>query len=336
MSKLPAIQFYVGDWRKDNGIQSMDYFTRGLWFEMLMVMHESEPRGYLLINGKKPTDEQLVKLFGLDKQILTTQITILLDAGVASKDPATGVIFNRRMVRDEEVRKVRAECGKLGGNPRLLNQNATTRDKVSDPPSTSVAVSTSTTLQQKHTPVKRGDDLPGCAPKSKKARKYNLDYYPIKIWEETYKAVFNKPYIMQPRERQQISALAESIGKSSSCGDSLKVGIGKFLKSQDQKFIPRTVDGFCKNPSFWIAVKPTAEFASDGRVIKAGLDGKGDWVDATPGAENLTPMVDDPDWEYAKHPQNVEGIFDEDELAAIAKAKPKVAGGRDSAAQPEG
>ena len=43
--KLPALQFYPGDWRKDLGVQSLSFHDRGVWFEMLMLMHDSENRG---------------------------------------------------------------------------------------------------------------------------------------------------------------------------------------------------------------------------------------------------------------------------------------------------
>jgi hypothetical protein len=84
-------------------------------------------------------------LLGLDKQMLTTTLTTLLTYGVASQCPDTGIISNRRMIRDEEIRKTRASCGKLGGNPILLNQKSTTKDKQIPTPSTSSSISSSTT-----------------------------------------------------------------------------------------------------------------------------------------------------------------------------------------------
>jgi hypothetical protein len=127
--KLPSLQFYPGDWRKDVGIQSLTYHDRGVWFEILMLMHESEKRGVLILNGRAMSDEVLARVLGLDKQILTTTLTSLLECGVASRDDETGALINRRMVRDEKLRKVRAEAGKKGGNPVLLKQNQTTWDK---------------------------------------------------------------------------------------------------------------------------------------------------------------------------------------------------------------
>ena len=68
--KLPALQFYPGDWRKDVGVQSLTYHDRGVWFEILMLMHESEPRGMLLLNGRPVTDEALGRLLATARPVL--------------------------------------------------------------------------------------------------------------------------------------------------------------------------------------------------------------------------------------------------------------------------
>ena len=126
MGKMPAFQFYPGDWRKDVGVQSLDYFDRGVWHEMLCLMHESERRGVLVLNGHAMTGEMLARLLGLDKQTLTTTLTTLLTSGVASREAETGALMCRRMVRDEKLCEIRRQAGKLGGNPALLNQKPTT------------------------------------------------------------------------------------------------------------------------------------------------------------------------------------------------------------------
>ena len=75
--KLPSFQFYPGDWRKDPGVQSLGYFEQGVWWEIIGLMHESDRRGVLLLNGKAMPDEALARLLGLDNQILTTTLTNL-------------------------------------------------------------------------------------------------------------------------------------------------------------------------------------------------------------------------------------------------------------------
>ena len=129
MAKLPAFQFYPGDWRKDVGVQSLSFHDRGVWWEMLCLMHETERRGVLVLKGHAMSDESIGNLLGLDKQNLTSTLTNLLTSGVASREEETGAIYSRRMVRDENIRQIRSEAGSKGGNPVLLNQKSTTRDK---------------------------------------------------------------------------------------------------------------------------------------------------------------------------------------------------------------
>lgn len=123
MAKLPAFQFYPADWRKDPGVQALSFNDRGVWFEILCLMHESEQRGKLLLNGRPMSEDSLARVLGLDKQILTTTLTTLSELGVSSVCPTTGALMSRRMVRDEEIRQIRAKSGKLGGNPALCKQN---------------------------------------------------------------------------------------------------------------------------------------------------------------------------------------------------------------------
>ncbi|NDD52808.1 hypothetical protein EBZ39_02840 [bacterium] len=144
--KLPAFQFYPGDWRKDPGVQALDYHDRGVWLEVICLMHESEERGKLILNGKPMPEEALARLLGLDKQILSATLTTLLTYGVASRCEETGAIICRRMVRDEKLRKIRVEAGKKGGNPVLLKQKQTTQLKQIGTPSSSSSSSASTSV----------------------------------------------------------------------------------------------------------------------------------------------------------------------------------------------
>lgn len=125
MNKLPALHFYVGDWRKDIGVQSLSYHDRGIWFEILCLMHESENRGKLILNGKAMSNNDIARILGLDNQILESTLTSILDKGVASRCNETGALMSRRMVKDELLRETRKKCGEMGGNPNLVNQNST-------------------------------------------------------------------------------------------------------------------------------------------------------------------------------------------------------------------
>jgi hypothetical protein len=158
--KLPAFQFYPADWRKDPGVQSLSFHDRGVWFEIVCLMHESEQRGKLMLGGQAMPESALARLLGLDKQNLTNTLTTLFEYGVVSRCEHTGALINRRMIRDEKIRKIRAESGKMGGNPALLNQNSNQRGnqnpktmlKQKSTPSSSSSTSSSTSIIIKEIP----------------------------------------------------------------------------------------------------------------------------------------------------------------------------------------
>ena len=123
--KLPSWQFYPGDWRKDPGVQALNYEERGIWLEILLLMYESEERGKLLLNGKPMPMDRLARLLGLDEDKINRTINTLLELGIASTYPKTGIIHNRRMVRDEEIRRKKSKAGHIGGGNLAFQKGKT-------------------------------------------------------------------------------------------------------------------------------------------------------------------------------------------------------------------
>lgn len=103
-SKLPALQFYPGDWKKDIGVQSLSMHDRGVWLEMLFLMHDSNRRGVLLLGDKPMPIEVLARLLGLPNETVAETVDHLVSCGVTEREPRTGALINRRMLRDENKR----------------------------------------------------------------------------------------------------------------------------------------------------------------------------------------------------------------------------------------
>ena len=118
--KRPAMQFYIGDWKKDPNVRACSIGARGLWVEMILAMFECEPRGYMLVGSKQATVQQIAVMAGCSLEETQALLKELEEARVFSRTE-DGTIYSRRMVRDEQLRAKRQECGKLGGNPRLVN-----------------------------------------------------------------------------------------------------------------------------------------------------------------------------------------------------------------------
>jgi hypothetical protein len=55
----PWMKFYPSDWRSDPALRSCTIAARGLWIEMMAIMHEAEPYGSLLVKGKRVDKKQL-------------------------------------------------------------------------------------------------------------------------------------------------------------------------------------------------------------------------------------------------------------------------------------
>lgn len=123
-NKMPAFQFYTGDWLKDAGIRSLERHDQSVWFDMLCYMHQSSERGVLLINGNVPTIDKLARMLNLLEQNLSKTLANLKEDGICSVRETDGAIYCRRMVKDEALRRIRQLAGKQGGEARLLKQNS--------------------------------------------------------------------------------------------------------------------------------------------------------------------------------------------------------------------
>lgn len=112
----PWLKFYPTDWRADPALRMCSLAARGLWMEMLCIMHEASPYGSLRVNGRPVTERQLSSLAGGEVGDLLTELE---DAGVFSRE-ADGTIFSRRMQRDAEKTAKDKANGRKGGNPALI------------------------------------------------------------------------------------------------------------------------------------------------------------------------------------------------------------------------
>lgn len=111
--RRPSFQFYPGDWRKDVELRSCSIAARGLWIDLMCVMHDCEPYGHLVLNGKPMTIAQIAGQIGISPAQAKRLLDELIANGVARVTDG-GVIYSKRMVEDERVRNARAEGGKAG------------------------------------------------------------------------------------------------------------------------------------------------------------------------------------------------------------------------------
>lgn len=118
--KRPSFQFYPGDWLNDAALRMCSVGARGLWIDMLCIMHQGSEYGYLKVNHKVILPPNLARMVGSTLEEIEGWLSELESAGVFSKDES-GCVFSRRMIRDEEIRQARAAGGIKGGNPALMS-----------------------------------------------------------------------------------------------------------------------------------------------------------------------------------------------------------------------
>jgi len=145
--KRPAFQFYPGDWLTDTALRCCSIGARGLWIDMICFMHGGSTYGYLKVNHKVIHTSNLARMVGLTADEVEGYIQELIDAGVCQVDEE-GCFFSKRMIRDENLRQVRAAGGKKGGNPTLMVKEndevrLTTEVKQNPTPSSSSSSSSS-------------------------------------------------------------------------------------------------------------------------------------------------------------------------------------------------
>jgi hypothetical protein len=114
--KRPSFQFYPKEWIWDLALRQCSIAARGLWADLLCLMHEGTPYGHLADERGALPLEFVLRLVGLPLDEYSRLLAELAERGVFSRTEDR-VIFSRRMVRDEERRAQLAENGKRGGRP---------------------------------------------------------------------------------------------------------------------------------------------------------------------------------------------------------------------------
>lgn len=99
MAKLPAFQFYPGDWLKDARLSMCSPASRGIWIDLMCAMHELDRSG--VITG---TREQLARACRCSAVELGAAIEELASTGAATVTERHGVVtvVCRRMAREHK------------------------------------------------------------------------------------------------------------------------------------------------------------------------------------------------------------------------------------------
>lgn len=104
MSSTRFLKFYPSDWRGDPALSICSLAARGLWIEMICIMHEADPYGTLSFRGKPIGSELLARMASLPVGEVEQALAELREAGVFDVQK-NGVIFSRKMKRARKMRE---------------------------------------------------------------------------------------------------------------------------------------------------------------------------------------------------------------------------------------
>lgn len=128
--KWPFLRFATGDYWNDPGVQSLDHWDKGVWLEILFLMHQSEERGKLVLNGRAMSDPEIARALGLQlngveyyeagefSRPLSKTLATIMEKAIATRDE-NGALTSRRMVKDTALHDMAVETGRRGGSPLL-------------------------------------------------------------------------------------------------------------------------------------------------------------------------------------------------------------------------
>jgi DNA-binding Lrp family transcriptional regulator len=103
MGKSPSFMFYPGDWLR-NDISGCSLEAQGLWLRMMMIMHDAQIYGQLVLNNEEMPAEFVAKKIGISPKKYLNLLKELEFAGVINRKE-NGVIYSGRMERDEAIRQ---------------------------------------------------------------------------------------------------------------------------------------------------------------------------------------------------------------------------------------
>jgi hypothetical protein len=129
MTRMTWSKFFWDDVLRDHNLQRCTFTARGFWLHLKSLSVQAEPMGYLAEGDKPMTAADIARLSQLDKRSVERLLGELEAAGVFSRD-VRGVIYCRRIVRENAARLRNKINGCAGGNPQLAAKN----DEKSDNP----------------------------------------------------------------------------------------------------------------------------------------------------------------------------------------------------------
>jgi hypothetical protein len=120
------MKFYPTDWRGDQTLRAVSLAARGLWIEMLMIMHEADPYGHLVLGARPVSNDILARMVSAQPIEIEQLLAELENAGVYNRTGRGGVIYSRRMTKD----RLKANKCRKAAKTRWAQPTGSTQEKL--------------------------------------------------------------------------------------------------------------------------------------------------------------------------------------------------------------
>ena len=101
--KFPFIQCFTGDWLKDPAVSMLSPAARGIWWDLICVMHESDRSG--VITGSLAMLSRLARCSTDELSGALTEIKACRTGDVEQDGNGVVTVINRRMKREADARE---------------------------------------------------------------------------------------------------------------------------------------------------------------------------------------------------------------------------------------
>lgn len=225
--RLRWMKFWPADWSRDPALRMCGLAARGLWIELIGLMHEANPYGHLLVNGRPISAKQIAAIVGSSPDEVSDLLAELEEAGVFSRTDE-GVIFSRRMIRDHD----RAEDGREAVKRRWAKKGGTVTP--GGTPNTPPNRSPNTD------PNRESRRVPNSLEAEAEAEREGVLRTPPRARACKEDPLFAEFYAAYPRKDQPDDALKayQQVRKAGATHDDLMAGLGRYRFNDEARFIP--------------------------------------------------------------------------------------------------
>ena len=164
-------------------------------------MWEAENRGYLVVGNVPMNSQQLARNVGIDRTECEQLLKELEEVNIYSRSDEIGVIYCRRMVKDENLRLSKCRAGVISGEQRR-NRRATeeaTKQGSSSSSSSSLSSSSSTSIKKdiSEFPNASAQSSPSGSKSSLDGGDQSLDWSPPSLKSGSPAAMIASAYLRQ-------------------------------------------------------------------------------------------------------------------------------------------